>query len=456
MKQLAFMVVATLLGTAGVYLASPFYGVFVYYLFAVLRPQYMWQWSLPGGVSWSFYVAVATIGAAVLGMRDVRASKMPLASHSSAGPRLSNAHVTVLAFGSWVLVTCLTARNFDVAWEWTVEYVKIMVMFVVATKFVKTARQVWALLVMAGLVLAYIAYEVNYLYFVNHYLGIFHNGYGGLDNNGAGLMLAMGVPICWFVYEGTQRWWRWFFPALIPVIVHAVLMTYSRGAMVSLIATCPWLLWRSRQKGRLIIALSAFVILAIPVMAGPEIKARFLTIEENEVDASANARRKTWAAAWQMAKDNPIFGVGVRNANLYSYQYGAEFEGQTIHSQYLQVAADNGLVGLALYLVVLWTAWRALRRCHREQAGRDDPESQMVMATASGIEGSLVTYMVGSVFLSLEVFELPYLLLFLAAQLPIVLAGTSPRHPRQLASGFTALPGLRVRAGSTSEVGPWS
>src|SRR5713101_4006169 len=118
MKQLAFMIVATLFGTAGVYLASPFYGVFVYYLFAVLRPQYLWEWSLPEGVNWSLYVAVATIIAALLGVRDRRTADSREWNVSSASRGLSGAHVAVLTFGVWVLVTCLTARNTDVAWFW--------------------------------------------------------------------------------------------------------------------------------------------------------------------------------------------------------------------------------------------------------------------------------------------------------------------------------------------------
>ena len=55
MKQVLFMVTLTLLGTVGC-LVRPFYGVAVYYLFAVLRPQFLWQWSLPPGIQWSRFV----------------------------------------------------------------------------------------------------------------------------------------------------------------------------------------------------------------------------------------------------------------------------------------------------------------------------------------------------------------------------------------------------------------
>ncbi len=47
--------------------------------------------------------------------------------------------------------------------------------------------------------LAYIAYEVNIKYLTEGRLDIWLNGYGGVDNNLAGLMLAVGVPLSLFV-----------------------------------------------------------------------------------------------------------------------------------------------------------------------------------------------------------------------------------------------------------------
>jgi probable O-glycosylation ligase (exosortase A-associated) len=420
MKQLVFMIVATLAGTVGVYVISPFWGVFVYYLFAVLRPQYMWDWSLPADVSWSFYVALASIGAVVIGRHSGNSAGEAEAGRS---PRLSFAHWTVLVFGIWAGITYLTAQSQDAAYFALIEYLKIFVMFTVSTFLIRTTRQVWALFVMTALALSYICYEINYLYLVSGDLRIFTYGYGGLDNNGAGLMLAMGVPMCWFCFQGMQRWYRWLFVALVPVIVHAVLMTYSRGAMLSLLLMCPAVLMRSRSRLWASVVFAAFFLVVVPVMAGPEIRARFLTIEEHELDASANSRRAAWKAAWQMAVENPIFGVGLRNSPVFSYQYGADSEGRVIHSQYFQIAADNGFVGLALYLSALGTAWGSLRRCRHRVGGRADPDGLRLLALVNGIECSLVVFCVGAFFLSLEVCELPYLLLLLAGQLGVLTEG---------------------------------
>jgi probable O-glycosylation ligase (exosortase A-associated) len=333
-----------------------------------------------------------------------------------------------LLFGLWIVVTYVTAQNRVVAYPWLIEYLKIFVMFAVAAFLIRTTGQVWALFLLTALVLAYISYEVNYLYLVNSYLGIYHNGYGGLDNNGAGLMLAMGVPMCWFVYESSPKWWRWGFVVMIPVILHAVLMTYSRGAMVSLLGMCPLLLVRSRQRVRLSLAGVVVAVAIIPVLAGPEIRARFLTLEHTEVDNSANSRQESWKAALRIAGDYPIFGVGIRNANLFSHLYGADIEGRTIHSNYLQIVADNGFTGLGLFLAALGACWLSLRRARRFAAGRDDLEGRRIYAIACGVECSLLVFSIGSLFLSLEVFELPYLLFLLGAQLAVVSGALEKRQ----------------------------
>lgn len=417
MKQLVFMIASTIAGTLGVYTVSPILGVFVYYMFAVLRPQYMWKWSLPEGITWSYFVALATIGAAIMGSRKSGNSDGYGEQAQRPSEAMLRVHWCMLCFALWIGVTVLMARNMEAAYPWFEEYAKIFVMYFVSAGLVCKVRHVWALFLMTALVLAYIAYEVNYLYLVNHRLNIYSDGYGGLDNNGAGLMLAMGMPLCWFCFEGVDRWWRWGFLVLIPVIVHAVLMTFSRGAMLSLCVGCIVLGLRSRRRGQLAIVLIVFLVGLIPVMAGPEISARFLTIRDNDVDDSANSRRQSWAAAFKIAADNPVFGVGVRNANLLSQRYGADVEGRTIHSQYLQIAADNGFVGLSLYLGVFAVAWLRLRDCRRSLGELPENVGRRVAAMAGGLEGALVVFGFGSAFLSLEVFELPYLVLLLAVQL---------------------------------------
>ena len=183
------------------------------------------------------------------------------------------------------------------------------------------------------------------------------------------------------------------------------------------------------MKKRLITGLVLFGMVALPLMAGKEIRARFFSIQEHEVDSSANSRRESWGAAYRMAQDYPIFGLGIRNANLYSYQYGADMEGRTIHSQYLQILADNGFPGLGLYLLAIGSAWYALQRARSRCKEKKDAEAIRIKAVSAGLESTLFLFCFGAVFLSLEVFELPFLVLLLGTQLSLV--SETDDHPLQ-------------------------
>jgi probable O-glycosylation ligase (exosortase A-associated) len=282
-------------------------------------------------------------------------------------------------------------------------------------------------------------------------MGIYHNGYGGLDNNGAGLMLAMGVPICILLWDHVRGRRRWVFLACVPVIIHAVMMTYSRGAMLSLLVTSPLVAVRCQRRLQMGLLGAFLLLVGIPIMAGPEVRARFLTLEKNEEDESANIRRRAWAAAWKMAEENPIFGVGIRNSNLLSYSYGADMPGRTIHSQYLQIAADNGFVGMGLYVAMLASVFADVRFCRLAVKGRSDPRSSRVYLVATASETSLAVFCFGSAFLSLENFELPYLLLLAGSQLAALVRGqlaVEGARPRLATTG-----GGRPKIGNSPTLG---
>ena len=415
MKQLIYMVLLTGLGTVGALINGPFWAVFVYYHFAVLRPQFLWKWSLPPDVAWSFYVAIV----AVILTPIYQGAGSSSGQSGVSNRRWSSTHVWMFLYACWIILTYFTARVQDVAYPWLIENLKIFVMFFVASLVVKSVRAVWLLFVMTAFTLGYIAYEINFDYFVNHYMGIGLNGYGGYDNNGAGLMLAMGVPLCLFVWDGTYKWYRWLAAAMVPILMHAVMMTFSRGAMVSLLAASPFCWLFSRHRKQLAVTGILTILTLIPAMAGPEIRARFFSIGEHEVDESANSRKTSWAAAWRMALDNPITGVGIRNSNLFSHFYGGN-QGQTTHNQYLQIAADSGLVALGLYLALLLTVGVGLRRTRKLFQGREDEEGQQAQAIVSGIMCSGIVYCIGAVFLSLESFELTYLLTLLGTQMVVI------------------------------------
>jgi probable O-glycosylation ligase (exosortase A-associated) len=416
MKQLILMILLTAFGGLGALFNGPFWGLAVYYLFAVLRPQYLWKWTLLLDIQWSLYVAIPTLAATALhAIGFYNDPDEPLRAK-----KFSAGYLALLVFAGWIWISYLNAYDQEASYKVVIEYSKIFIMLGVAAFIVRQRWQIWTLFFIAAFSLIYIAYEVNYMYLVNGYLGIYHNGYGGLDNNGAGMMIAMAIPMCVFIWEGFRKPWRWFFAAMIPVLLHAVLMTYSRGAMVAVIVTAPLIFLRSRKKGMMTLAFVA-VAIVLPFLAGPEIRERFFSIERYEEDNSAKSRLASWTAGLRIAQDYPIFGIGPRNAPLVMRRYGADVANRTIHSQYIQIAADIGFVGLAWYLSMLASAWLCLKRVRKRTRKDPSEDGRRLHALACGVECSLAVFCTGACFLAVEVFELPYLLMILSIQLALTL-----------------------------------
>jgi len=102
-------------------------------------------------------------------------------------------------------------------------------------------------------------------------------------------------------------------------------------------------------------------------------------------------------------------------------EYGHDNPYQTIHSQYLQVAADTGFVGLALYLSMVGLAVAATTRSRSICEVFPTEIGIETKSMLSGLECSLITFLVGAVFLSLETFEVTYIVLVMIARLTTLL-----------------------------------
>jgi probable O-glycosylation ligase (exosortase A-associated) len=270
----------------------------------------------------------------------------------------------------------------------------------------------------------YIAYELNYFYLAYQKLILQQRGYGGLDNNGAAMILAMAIPLAFFAWEATRRWWRWAYMAAIPVLGHAVLLSYSRGAMLSLGVISLLMWWRARNK-LFVTAAYALGLVLLVATTGKEIEERFMSIG---TEGKANPRWDTWLIAVRMANDRPLFGFGIRVSPKFTYtQYGADIPDRAIHNTYLQTAADSGWPALALYLALIGSIFYGLWQTRRALRKFNDPESLQVRSLASGLECALAMFCFGATFLSLEHFEMPYIVMLLAVQLHAITRAVTAR-----------------------------
>ena len=225
------------------------------------------------------------------------------------------------------------------------------------------------------------------------------------DPNDLAYFLVAAVPVLSVACQGLRR------RNLVGTVAGAVLVagslaTFSRGGALGLAAAVGWLLLRGVLPWRVLGAAAAAVAalgLGALLFAGPELDR---AVQEKSFIAASNVdtRELRWQAAARMVTAHPVLGVGPGGfrEEYAAESHDAEVDEQTpvAHNMYLEVAAELGLPGFALFTGVI-----AVAAVASERAVRHAPTGP-VRAEAVAIQASLLAVLVTSTFLS-ELYYLP-------------------------------------------------
>jgi hypothetical protein len=220
------------------------------------------------------------------------------------------------------------------------------------------------------------------------WIGVLH------DPNDLALAIGCALPIAYAMRrENKKKKIARTLLALLATIVVliCIILTESRGGQLVIIAVFgTYFLVRAGTRGVVIAAALAVPALLYGGRAGAG------------ASGSTMTRLECWYEGMQMLKANPVFGVG--------HGMFTEYHWQTAHSAYLLAAAENGMVGLVLFVGALYGAvkspWTALRRYQDD----DDPRR----AWAIGVLAMLAGLGVGSFFLSFTYHDVLWLFVGLA------------------------------------------
>ena len=231
------------------------------------------------------------------------------------------------------------------------------------------------------------------------------------DNNHFALALVMTIPLVRFLQmQINSKWGRHGLTLIMVLVAASALGSHSRGGLLALAAMSLLLWWRGRSRfagGAVII----FVGLSLLAFMPDEWTNRMQTIEGYEEDRSALGRFSAWWVAWNIGLHYP-FGVGFNASRpeLFAlYSPYPELGTPAAHSIYFQVLGHHGFVGLFLFLMILFTTWRAAAKVRRAAVGV--PRAQWASDLAGMCQTALFGYAVGGAFLSLAYFDLPYYLM---------------------------------------------
>lgn len=180
------------------------------------------------------------------------------------------------------------------------------------------------------------------------------------------LIISVGVVILvsfWMVEKSLRR--KMLLVILFLLAETAILLTTKRGNLIyplaAVMATAFLISERNKLQsfvriiiaGGLVIALLLALSQVIPFIG--QTLARFTTIGQ---DQESRTRLKMWALALRTFKDHPLFGMGWGG---YRYQFNrylydtevrdAMYVYLNAHNVYLQLLAETGIVGTALFMI---------------------------------------------------------------------------------------------------------
>jgi putative inorganic carbon (HCO3(-)) transporter len=378
---------------------KPYIGVLMWVWISVMNPH-----TLGWGFASSFPYA-AIIGAATLvSLVFTREPKnLPLTAVTW----------TLIAFVLWINISTLFALQPELVWTQWNKVMKIMLMVFVPLMLLKTKRHIQLFISVLVLSLAFYGIKGGIFTITSggHFrvwgpTGTFIDG-----NNEIALALIMVIPLVRYLQVATnQKWIRHLFTLTMLLCALASLGSYSRGALLALLAMCGFLWLKSSKKFMLGIAITLAVpilILFMPDQWGE----RMDTINTYKEDSSAMGRINAWQMAFNLAKDRPLTGGGFEIYDAQTFERYAPIptDIHAAHSIYFQVLGEHGFVGLGLYLLLGFLTWRTGSWITRNTARREDLKWAYDLATMSQV--SLIGFMVGGAFLSLLYFDVPYYLL---------------------------------------------
>jgi O-antigen ligase len=354
----------------------------------------------------------------------------------------------------WFTLSWLWAERSSLVWELLWQWLLAGLVFTVLVTSLRTERDIQMVVVAfvvgttLSVIVGLIANDFNSSDTAAQ--AAFDQGTRVQGGNGDPNFLAAGVVPALILVSGLVAakrgpfgWLGLLVAAFILVIGFAA--AESRGAMVAaaLAVLAAFFVYTGRRV--FVVALTAF---AVVVAAGwfviyPDAWQRI-----SNFNNEGNGREEFWQVAWEIGQDHPVTGVGLNNyldvAPEYVRRPGSLQFVEVIadrphvaHNTYLQLFAEAGIVGVALFILILAACIRAAWRAGKLFDSRGSPA---LAALARSALVAIVGMAASSVFISNGGDKRLWVLLALGPALQVV----AERMPQPRSRGLAASTSIPV------------
>jgi O-antigen ligase len=197
----------------------------------------------------------------------------------------------------------------------------------------------------------------------------------GRQNNEAGVLLATAFgPMLFMQAYVRHKGWRWMLRACAALVACGVLVTFSRGAFLGMMAIVAAYVLHFR---RIKTAASVLVAVVIAAALAPAAiwerlsmgldQTRSDGIVTSQTDELTQGRVYTWKALAPEIARSPLWGRGELSTEWSNHVKTSLYSASHPHNMYLEILMDLGLLGA--FAMFLWYrhVWRMFRRLGQDE-----------------------------------------------------------------------------------------
>jgi len=299
----------------------------------------------------------------------------------------SKLNMPLYLFTAILTISLFLGNNIAVSLGDYLNFIPYIILFFITLNFIKSEKELNSLIKVL-----FVTSLIVSLYTIIQYYGLDpYYGYLGKltstigQKNWISNYLAMIFPIgfSYFLLEDNKKLKLYSF-MFLSILYTTLLICQSRGIWISIVITLIFAfiiiyryklgsIFKNNKKWLIVLLIVFLVITVIYSTENPLNKSRLTVAEralstlEVSTDPSINTRFLMWKVSFEMLKDKPIFGLGIGTFKYHYLDYQADYlidhpnyiknavKAAEAHNEYLQIAAEMGLIGLISFLSIIFT-----------------------------------------------------------------------------------------------------
>lgn len=406
----------------------PYIGVTAYYIMAILGPQYIWWWAFDG-LRVSLYIAIATICGVIFKIFNNKVDYSFL--------------TTPMNF--WMLVLWLTLNisyffgpyvpvfDFPSLSPSKIHSITNNIFLFYFLSVLSVNRLIYSIYLSISffVITVFMTYWANMQYFNQNWDQF---NYGRLlgprsvdgssmyyDENALALLFVTGIPFIFYIALNIKnKLIKLLILSVIPFSAHAIFLTGSRGALLSLAVILIFISIKMKYKIFKILLPIMFIVF-YQWQGGDIMHERSKTIVDHGGEGSAEGRIEAWKGGFEMVKSFPITGVGL-GTFVTALPDFYPTNPRVAHNTLVQYSGESGALAGLSYVLIIFIFFKNSYRTSLLNNKILDQEIRFKLDSINNANtASFLGLTICSMFLSLALYEIFFFLLLINNNLTIFL-----------------------------------